>query len=152
MDFGEKKGTIVAKSKSVRKHRRSIYSIAIVHRPYGVKVVRAGRKGERLHLSHNHLESNPPRLPIPNPFFLVRLHIFAEQHLRANPLAVTLITTVQRVRMVFLALTLSDSRLPPSLSLSLHLVVFLTVLYFLSSSFFMVYAAYQNVSALRPRS
>lgn len=73
MDFGGKKGvgggagTLVAKSKSAESSRRSIYSIAIVHRPYGVKVVRVGRKGERLHLSHNHLESNPPRPPTPSP-------------------------------------------------------------------------------------
>lgn len=69
----------------------------------------AGRKGA-LHLSHNHLESNPPRpLPLPQPSFLARLHIFTEQHFRANPSAVTLITTVQRVRMVFPTLALLDS-------------------------------------------
>lgn len=57
--FYRKKGEL---SKSTHEAPRSINTTVIVHRPYGVKVraKAAGRKGA-LHLSHNHLESNPPR-------------------------------------------------------------------------------------------
>lgn len=125
-----------------------IHIVAIVHRPYGVKVIRAnGSRAKRsAPLISQSLRKQSSTSPL-EPFFLVRLHIFTEQHLRANPSAVTLITTVQRVRMVFPALTLPDSLLFHPLPL--HSLFFWFASPFHLPSFFFPYSSLQYTLHIR---